>query len=167
MKKDLAEDVRTGEMLHEAEAATEELLREAVRWQAAHPRASMEELEVMMLQLRKAFGERLTTIMVQHREAQRPVPEPVCPECGTKMHYKGEKERHIPSALGDIPVERGYYYCSACRQGVFPPGSGVGADGERLESLSGADGDVAQRPDDLRRDARGSGNGGADCRIES
>lgn len=80
MKKDLAQDVRTGEMLREAEAATEGLLREAASWQVAHLHASMEELEVMMLQLRKAFGERLMAIILQHREAQRPVPGPICPE---------------------------------------------------------------------------------------
>jgi hypothetical protein len=157
MKKDIAQDVRTGEMLHEAEAATADLLQEAVSWQAAHPHASMEELEVMMLQLRKAFGERLAGIMLQHREAQRPVPGPVCPECGQEMHYKGEKRREIPSTLGDIPVERGYYYCSACRQSVFPPGSGVGSDRERLEPPPSADGDMAHRSDDLRRDARSPG----------
>lgn len=45
----------------------------------------------------------------------------ICPECGRKMRYKGRKKRDIITETGEVSLERGYYYCPTCREGVFPP----------------------------------------------
>jgi hypothetical protein len=128
MKKDVTRDRQKAALIGEAEESAAALLREAAEWQADHPEATLEELEVEVLQLRQRFGEQLLNTLVRHREAQPPVPGPRCPECDAEMHYKGEKGRTLPTTLGDLHLERGYYYCSACRQGVFPPGSDAGGD---------------------------------------
>ena len=52
----------------------------------------------------------------------------ICPECGQKMRYKGQKARKVVTETGEVDLERAYYYCPKCRKGFFPPGSTVGAE---------------------------------------
>jgi hypothetical protein len=47
---------------------------------------------------------------------------PNCPQCQTKMKYKGKRRRRIVTEAGEVEVERAYYHCAACGQGIFPPG---------------------------------------------
>jgi DNA-directed RNA polymerase subunit RPC12/RpoP len=49
-------------------------------------------------------------------------PGPKCAECGQEMRYKGLKERGLATSVGEIDLERAYFYCPDCRQGFFPPG---------------------------------------------
>ena len=130
-QRDLATEARLAAAEHEAEAIAVELAHKAVAWQAAHPRAMLEELEEALLQLRAEFGQQLAQVLLEHREATHPVPGPCCPQCGEELHYKGDKPLHPPTTLGDLAFERGYYHCPECNQGVFPPGSGITADAER------------------------------------
>jgi tRNA(Ile2) C34 agmatinyltransferase TiaS len=107
-------------------AAMEEVIEglgeEVTAWQAAHPQATFDELEIMGQQTRKKYGEALMQALVAQREEVRPVPGPCCAECGTEMHYKGQKQRRVVSSIGETEVQRGYYYCPKCHRGVFPPG---------------------------------------------
>ena len=127
-KRDLAAEARLAGAEREAVEIAEALARKAVAWQAVHPKATLEELEVAMLELRKEFGQELARVLLEHREATHPVPGPSCPKCGCEMQYKGKKRLHPPTTLGDLAFERAYYYCPECDQGVFPPGSGVTPD---------------------------------------
>ena len=45
----------------------------------------------------------------------------LCAGCGQAMHYKGHKGRTVITETGEVRIERAYYYCARCRQGVFPP----------------------------------------------
>jgi len=47
---------------------------------------------------------------------------PACPECGQEMRYKGQKLVEPQPWVGDVEIERGYYYCAGCNVGRFPPG---------------------------------------------
>jgi hypothetical protein len=148
-KKSVAQEQAKAAVLQEAEAEMASLLDEAVAWQAEHPDATWDELELEVLQLRQRFGRQLARVLAKHRAEQQPVPGPHCAECGAEMHYKGQKTRRMVSMLGEVPLERGYYYCSRCQRSVFPPGSGAGAAGPDVESTPDADLDVAGRPPDL------------------
>ena len=46
----------------------------------------------------------------------------VSPPAGQEMRYKGRKPKAIESWVVDGALKRGYYYCPACKQGLFPPG---------------------------------------------
>ena len=127
-QRDVAEEARLVEVEREASEIATQLVGKAVAWQAAHPKATLEELEVALLQLRQEFGQELGRVLLEHRAATHPVPGPRCPQCGQEMQYKGGKSRHPPTTLGDLSFERAYYYCPQCHQGVFPPGSGTAPD---------------------------------------
>lgn len=142
-KKSVAQEQAKAALLQEAEAQMASLLEEAADWQAEHPDATWDELELEVLQLRQRFGAQLARMLAKHRSEQQPVPGPRCPECGAEMHYKGQKTRRMVSMLGEVPLERGYYYCSRCQRSVFPPGSGTEVAGANVESAADADLDVA------------------------
>lgn len=117
MRKETREQ-RKAEFLAEAEQLFDELLE----WEEDTEAPTLTEIEEAILKLRERIGRRMAAGVLADQESRAPVPGPACPSCGEEMRYKGEKETGIESRLGVLAVERGYYYCETCRQGVFPPG---------------------------------------------
>jgi hypothetical protein len=50
------------------------------------------------------------------------VEAPPCERCGQRTAYKDQKRKRVMTQVGEMAVERGYYWCERCRRGVFPPG---------------------------------------------
>ena len=144
-QKWLAGEIIKAKIIQEAKEEMARLLEGAAEWQVKNGDYTWDELEKEVLKIRQRFGEQLMGVMVKHREGARPVPGPECPECKQEMHYKGIKQRKIVSTLGEVPLKRGYYYCSQCRRSIFPPGSSAGTEGENVESAVDADDDMAER----------------------
>jgi len=127
----LAQDLAKAKLLQEAEEQMATLLEEAVTWQGEHPDATWDELELEVLKLRQRFGAQLAKVLIKQRAEKQTVPGPQCPECGKE--------------LGEIPLKRGYYYCSQCKRSVFPPGSSAGTEGAHVEPAPDADADIPGR----------------------
>ena len=106
------------EMLVEAEAVIDELLN----WHESSGAPTLDEIEDVILKLRKRLGERLAGTVIGDQEAVRPVPGPACATCGQEMHYKGMKGVTVEGRIGVTGLSRAYYYCDRCRSGLFPPG---------------------------------------------
>jgi hypothetical protein len=106
------------EMLVEAEAVIDELLN----WHESSGTPTLDEIEDVILKLRKRLGERLAETVIGDQEAVRPVPGPACATCGQEMHYKGMKGVTVEGRIGVTGLSRAYYYCDRCRSGLFPPG---------------------------------------------
>ena len=115
--------------LAEAEARFDELLD----WNERTSTPTLSEIEKEILALRKRLSEKLATLLIESQETVRPLPGPMCAECGGEMHYKDMKANTVESQVGSLRLERGYYYCEACKRGLFPPGSTTAAVGEALE----------------------------------
>ena len=81
---------------------------------------SLMEIEEVALQARAAVGQQVTAALLARPSGQR-LPGPLCAQCGQEMRYKGEKQRYVRTRSGDVNVKRAYYYCSRCRDGLFPP----------------------------------------------
>jgi len=64
---DLAAEARLAAAEREAEVVALEMAQKAVAWQAAHPRATLEELEKALLQLRAEFSQQLAPVLLEHR----------------------------------------------------------------------------------------------------
>lgn len=82
---------------------------------------TLSEIERMVLHTRQAIGQKLTQA-VAAVESQATEPDVSCSKCGKKMQNKGKKPKQITTQSGEIVVERNYYYCPNCREGIFPPG---------------------------------------------
>ena len=98
------------------------ILEEWVEWQKEHPQGTWMEMEEEVMKLQQQFGKQLLQRRVQEWEGKQEIPGPKCRKCGREMRYKGEKERGIVSLAGEVKLKRGYYYCSECKEGIFPPG---------------------------------------------
>jgi len=104
--------------LKEAEKVFDELMA----WDDAIVEPNMREIEMKVLELRKRLGEDLATGIVSRQEKRQQAEKQICEECGEQMENKGLKSKGVESMVGEIELEREYYYCVKCQQGHFPPG---------------------------------------------
>ena len=117
-----------GKLLKEAEAAIERLLD----WHVATSAPDLAAIEDAVLKVRKQVSQGMAEAVLAEQEAKQPVEER-CPTCGERMQYKGMRGLQVESRVGLLEIERGYYYCSGCRRGFFPPGRTDAAEWEALE----------------------------------
>ena len=108
-------------------ALTEEVALGMRAWRAAHPRATLREIE-------RALDERWATARAQlleevalaSQDAQvagaDPATRPRCPDCDTVLVSGGQQTRTL-TVHGDQPLHltRDYARCPACGAGLFPP----------------------------------------------
>ena len=103
-------------------AEAEELFDRLIEWEEQTEKPNLTQIEEIVLELRKRFGERMAQKMMMRQEERQPAKRVDCPECGGEMENKGMKDNQIETQIGNLKIERGYYYCPDCKQGVFPPG---------------------------------------------
>ncbi len=115
------------------EAKAKELIDELMQWSEATERPDLTQIEDEILKLRQVLSESMLEAVIAEQETHRPVPGPLCPKCGKEMHYKGDKPRRVTSRVGEVKLDRGHYYCSQCKEGLFPPGWATEDCGEALE----------------------------------
>jgi hypothetical protein len=109
--------------------AADEMIATVKAWHAAHPEATLSEIEAEMLKVRQQITEQMTAALIEAQPSRRPKEKPLCPTCGRRMRYKDAVETSVQSQVGVIRYSRGYYYCPHCKSGLFPPGSPTGAAG--------------------------------------
>lgn len=116
-------------LLAEAEMIVDELLE----WNEEVREPNLEQVEDILLKLRKRLSERAAEVILGDQDAVQPAKAPCCLRCGKEMRYKGQKETTVESCLGTLHLSRGYYYCPSCGEGFFPLGRASGAEREELE----------------------------------
>jgi len=102
--------------------AAAEMYDELRRWREKHPEASIDEIAGQITPgRRELMGQLLKQLARQHGDGE--VLEGLaCPECGEPMIYKGRPKREVAHLEGETGLERAYYYCAQCENGLFPPG---------------------------------------------
>lgn len=48
--------------------------------------------------------------------------EMICEACHVRMQKRGKRKKRVVTKRGEIELERQYYVCPQCGEGVFPPG---------------------------------------------
>jgi len=107
-------------------AAAEEVINELLAEAAKQEDLCLGDIERLVRTAGEGVMTRLTAKLVEAEARQEH--SAICPDCGGKMRYKGKKGRNLITETGEVRLERGYYYCPTCRQGIFPPGSAVGGE---------------------------------------
>lgn len=115
------------------EARAKQAFDELMAWHDERERPTLRDIEEVVLRLRKELGQEMAEVLVSMQEENRPVPEPVCEECGQPVRYKGQKANEVESRAGRLKIERGYYRCPRCGKGSFPPGPTTESEGRELE----------------------------------
>ena len=89
-------------------------------WRAAHPRATLKQIEQEVDRRLAAARARLVEAMALTEPTEFP---PVCPDCGAAMAWEGARTRRLTTTHDEVIVlTRRYARCSACGAGLFPPG---------------------------------------------
>ena len=114
-------------------AEAEELFDELMEWDEQNEKPNLTQIEEIVLALRKRFGERIAQKVIMGQEERQPAERVPCPACGREMENKGMKNNQVETQMGNLKIERGYYYCPDCKQGLFPPGSATDDLGETME----------------------------------
>jgi len=99
-----------------------ELFDEMMEWEEQTEKPNLTQIEGIVLELRKRFGEGMAQTMMMRQEERQPAERVRCPECGEEMENKGMKDNQVETRVGNLKIERDYYYCPKCKQGIFPPG---------------------------------------------
>jgi len=127
MKK--SREALKAEFVEEAETLFDELMT----WDEENAEPDLTQIEEIVLKLRKRFGEQIAQAVIKRQEKRQPAEKMYCPQCKGELVTKGEKNNEIETRIGLMQIERGYFYCPRCKQGIFPPGSAVEDVGETLE----------------------------------
>lgn len=103
-----------------------DILAEMDAWRAAHPTATLTEIEAALDQRLSALRRQMlqdTIAKSPHADWSHLPPEqrPTCPTCGEPLQPRGKRRRHLRSAGGDLTFERTYGSCPRCGSGLFPP----------------------------------------------
>jgi YgiT-type zinc finger domain-containing protein len=110
---------------HQWQRQASEMLNGMKEWRKQHPKATFAEIERETMKRGAELQARLMEELVGESEIAEWVEgeAPNCPECGTKMHKRGEQERRLQGQGGqEVVLKRAYAVCPACGAELFPPG---------------------------------------------
>ena len=97
-------------------------------WRAAHPRATLSEIETALDERLDRLRARLLADLalasasadVQEATAEE---RPRCERCGVVLQARGQSERGVVTHGGvEVRLARSYATCPGCGDGSFPPG---------------------------------------------
>jgi predicted nucleic-acid-binding Zn-ribbon protein len=111
----------------------EELFMEAARaayrrlkeWERKHPEATLGERNEQQArhERRTLMGQFIPAVLAERGRDDRHA-RPHCPKCGKRMAFQGDRSVPVETLEGCITLQRPYYYCLSCHEGLFPPGPG-------------------------------------------
>jgi hypothetical protein len=82
---------------------------------------SLDALTRAVLANRQDLTAQVTEALVQqrHRQALHQKTSP-CPQCGRLLPARGLVFRTVETLVGEVSLERPYFYCLGCKQGFYP-----------------------------------------------
>lgn len=111
-----------GELKAELMKAAETTIDKLLAWNEESEQPNLTQIEEIVLELRQQLSQTMTEAVLDSQEAVRPVPGPCCNSCHQEMRYKGMYPKTVSSWVGEIKLDRAYFYCDRCQRGLFPPG---------------------------------------------
>lgn len=90
-------------------------------------RPTLMDLTQVVLEERRAFTGALTQAFVERRyDAYLKQERADCPKCGRSLKAREVEPRTVETLVGSVRLERPYFYCGACRHGVYPLDEALG-----------------------------------------
>ena len=106
----------------------EEIFAAVAQWRAAHPKATLAEIEQAVDEQMHRLRARMIEQAAQASAAAESQASQgvVCEQCGQLLQARGRAKRRWQTHGGqEVEVERTYVSCPQCGGGFFPPGSGI------------------------------------------
>jgi hypothetical protein len=96
--------------------------RRLKEWERQHPDATLGEIEQQTRLERRLLMAKLIPLLLEDRKRDDPKARPGCPKCGKRMTLQDDGSVPVETLEARITLERPYYYCRSCHEGLFPPG---------------------------------------------
>ncbi len=109
-------------------AQGEDIFAAVAQWRAAHPRATLAEIEYAVDEQMNRLRARMIEQAAQASAAAESETSQglVCEQCGQALQARGRAKRRWQTHGGqEVEVERTYVTCPQCGGGFFPPRSGI------------------------------------------
>lgn len=82
---------------------------------------SLDTLTKVVLASRQELTAQVTEVLVRQRHAQALEQKNApCPHCGRLLPARGLVSRTVETLVGEVTLERPYFYCLRCKQGFYP-----------------------------------------------
>lgn len=141
------------------EKASREVIERLLEWEEANQAPTLTEIEDEVLALRKQWGEELVQVVLAGQEKRQPSEPPKCKGCGKGLGDKGGRQKRVESRVGELVIERNYYYCKDAKVVFFPLDRQLAIEGKQWSAgvereavwLSGAVTSYALTEEVLRR----------------
>jgi len=78
------------------------------------------EIEDRMREWIQQIGKDVQSLMFSAMDRHRRKGKQCCPKCGEAVYWKRYEVRHYITSLGEMQLERAYYYHAACHYGWYP-----------------------------------------------
>lgn len=106
---------------------SEEVVSGMADWRVAHPRATLNEIELAIDQrldrLRARMLEDAALASAQAEWGRGQGAAPGCPGCGQPLQSAGKRRRRLQTrGKPEVTLTRQYGVCPGCGRGSFPPG---------------------------------------------
>jgi hypothetical protein len=105
--------------LAQADAQFHHLAQELGHWVLTSPR-TLAEIEQHTLATVKEVGQQMLAGVCQGAAAGAPTPPTTRCACGHQAAYQRQRSAQVRTVLGPISIQRAYYHCTACHQGLAP-----------------------------------------------
>jgi hypothetical protein len=105
---------------------------ELLDWQEKQGATDLWTIEELVEQAGRAMQGKLVESLVEGQQRGLSVSE-MCPTCGRRLEYWGERRRGVETSVGPINLNRPYYYCRHCQVGFFPSGRRIEAEPPSVE----------------------------------
>ena len=104
-----------------------EKMRQELDAQLPEQPATLDQIEDVAGKIGRQLSQQVQNRLVQqHNKRARP-PKIDC-KCGAHARYKGQQERTLVTAHGNLPLRRACYYCAHCQRTQAPTDNALGLD---------------------------------------
>ena len=113
---------------------------EAVEEQMKEPKPTLEQLTRAVWDRRQELTGSLTEALLEQRyEAEQGQRSAPCPQCGRPVTARAVVSRRVSTLVGEVEVDRPYFYCVPCGHGFTPLDASLGlAEGRKQFDLQRA-----------------------------
>lgn len=107
------------ELEKQLRAKAEEAIRKLLEKLPDKSELTMTDIENLVGEMGHEVTRNATEAIAQHEQAEPS--EMMCETCQVRMQKRGKRKKHVVTKRGEIELERQYYVCPQCNDGVFPP----------------------------------------------
>ena len=107
------------ELEQQLRAKAEEAIRKLLKNLPDKSDLTMTDIENLVGEMGDEVTQSATEAIAQGEQAE-PL-EVICEGCQVRMQKRGKRKKHVVTKRGEIELERQYYVCPQCGEGIFPP----------------------------------------------